>query len=124
EPLLDVVERRPVQVEVALLVAHDLDAVDVELAVVRPELRVELEQIRQAGAAAALHAHPEEHGLRKVLDLLQLLDLMDRRFRQFQRHGSECLLDKTLTKWWPPTCRPRQRRPPHPTSPCSPTAPP
>src|SRR5438309_3497735 len=66
QPLLDVVECRAVQVEVALLVHHDLDAVDVELLVVRTLLAVELERVRHPGAPAALHAHAEEDGVGQV----------------------------------------------------------
>src|SRR5215470_7321363 len=57
QPLLNVVERRAVEVEVALLVDHDLDAVELELLVVRPDLAVELQGVRHPRASAALHAH-------------------------------------------------------------------
>src|SRR5437667_7461746 len=52
QPLLDVVERRAIQVEIALLVDDDLDPVDLELLVVRPDLAVELQGVREPGAAA------------------------------------------------------------------------
>src|SRR5438477_11279530 len=67
EPLLDVVEGRAVQVEVPLLVHHDLDAIDVELLVVRTLLAVELERVRQPGTPSTLHAHAEEDGVGQIL---------------------------------------------------------
>src|SRR5215831_19770819 len=79
QPFRDVVERRAVQVEIALRVADDLHPVDVELLVVGTGLVVELERIREAGAPAPLHAHAEEHVL-EVLRAYQLLDLLCRLF--------------------------------------------
>src|SRR5437764_2881404 len=76
QPLLDVVEGRAVQVEVALLVHHDLDAVDVELLIVRALLAVELERVRYPGTPATLHAHPEEDGVGQILGLLELSHLL------------------------------------------------
>src|SRR5262245_4643822 len=86
QPLLDVVERRAVQVEIALLVDHDLDAVELELLVVGAALAVELEGVRHARAPAALDAHSQEDGLRQVLRPLELLHLLCRRFGQCDRH--------------------------------------
>src|SRR5437773_1139791 len=80
QPLRDVVESRAVQIDVALLVDHDLHAVDVEFLVMRPLLGVELQQVRHAGAAAALHTHAQECRLRQVPRLLELLHLLRRRF--------------------------------------------
>src|SRR3989442_13741845 len=86
QPLLDVVERRAIQVEIALLVDDDLDPVDLELLVVRPDLAVELQGVREPGAAPPLHAHPQKHGIGPVLGPLELLHLLGRRLRQCDRH--------------------------------------
>src|SRR5262249_57152051 len=86
QPLLDVVERRAVQVEIALLVDHDLDAVELELLVGGPALAVELERVRHARAPTALDSHSQEDGLRQVLRPLELLHLRHGLFRQFDRH--------------------------------------
>src|SRR6266849_10663665 len=86
EALLDVVERRAVQVEVAFRVAHDGDAVDRELVVVRAQLVVEVELVRQARATGALHAHAQDV-VREVLGPLELLDLLGRYLRKLDRHG-------------------------------------
>src|SRR5262245_5253837 len=69
QPLLDVVESRAVQVQVALLVDDDLDPVDHEFLVVRPDLAVELERVREARASTPLDTHSQEHGVRQVLSL-------------------------------------------------------
>src|SRR5207249_6598783 len=76
QPLLAVVERRAVQVEIALLVDHDLDPVELEFLVVGAALAVELEGVRHPRASSALHAHPQTHGLRQVLRPLELLHLL------------------------------------------------
>src|SRR2546428_12520255 len=82
QPLLDVVERRAIQVEIALLVDDDLDPVDLELLVVRPDLAVELQRVREARAPSALHAHSQEDGAGQALRLLELLHLLHRSRRQ------------------------------------------
>src|SRR5262249_36722905 len=110
QPLLDVVERRAVQVEIALLVDHDLDAVELELLVVGAALAVELEGVRHPRASAPLPPHPQEHGLRQVLGPLELLHLLRRGFRQCDRHRSSFLPLPISTPW---------RRPPMPASPDS-----
>src|SRR5262249_3388938 len=81
QPLLDVVERRAVEVQVALLVDDDLDAVDLELLVVGPDLAVELQGIRHPRASAALPTHAQQNAVGQVLSLLQLIHLPCRGFR-------------------------------------------
>src|SRR5438034_1311860 len=88
QSLLDVIERDSGQVEIALGVHHDLHAVDLELAVVGPLLGVEFQRVRHTRAAAATHSHPQKNVLGQVLRLLELLHLLGRRFRQFDRHRS------------------------------------
>src|SRR5262249_22654740 len=75
QTLRHVVERRPVQIEIALHVAHHLDSVDVELLVVRACLVVELERVGQARAATTLHAHTKVDVL-EVLGPHQLFHLL------------------------------------------------
>src|SRR5213078_2425893 len=86
QPLLHVVERRAVEVQVALLVHDDLDAVDLELLVVRPDLAVELQRVREPRAPPALDAHPREDSVGQALRPLELLDLVGRGFGQPHRH--------------------------------------
>src|SRR6266481_5881039 len=50
QPLLHIVECRAVEVQIALLVHNDLDAVDLELFVVWPDLAVELQRVREPRA--------------------------------------------------------------------------
>src|SRR5260370_23481689 len=94
EALLDVVDRCAVQIEVAFRVAHDGDAVDRELLVVRVQLVVEVELVREARAPVALHARAQDDVVREVLGPLELLDLLGRCFRKLDRHGfsGSCLL--------------------------------
>src|SRR5436190_7496378 len=86
QPLLHVVERRAVEVQVALLVHDDLDAVDLELLVVRPDLAVELQRVREPRAPPALDAHPQEDSVGQTLGPLELPHLLGRGFGQRHRH--------------------------------------
>src|SRR6266540_3686787 len=109
EPLLHVVERDLVQVEVALLVADHAHPVDLEFPIVEAELAAELEHVRHPRAAAALHPHPEEYVIPQVLGLLQLLHLLRCRIRYFQRHRSVVSsLSSFLTSPPAPPARPRR----------------
>src|SRR5438094_9505311 len=86
QPLLHIVECRAVEVQVALLVHNDLDAVDLELFVVRPDLAVELQRVREPRAPPTLHAHPQEDVFGQVLSPLELFDLLGRSVGQLDRH--------------------------------------
>src|SRR5262249_44835313 len=110
-----VVERRAVQVEVALDVDDNLHPVDLELLVVLAELDVELEVVRVPGAAASLHTHSQE----RVLEVLLSLDpphALHRARRQGHCHSSSASFS--------PTARLRSRPVGLPTSPGSRRSPP
>src|SRR6059036_687839 len=92
QPLLHVVECRAVEVQVALLVHDDLDAVDLELFVVRPDLAVELERVREPRASPTLDAHPQEDGVGQTLGPLELPHLLGRGFGQRHRHTAPPVL--------------------------------
>src|SRR2546425_299919 len=85
EPLVHVVERRAVEVEVALHVDDHLHPVDVELLVLFAELGVELEVVRMPRAPATLHAHAQERVLEMLL-ALEPLHSLERARCQGNRH--------------------------------------
>src|SRR5262245_3361629 len=86
QPLLDVVECGAVEIEVALLVHHDRDAVHLELPVVGGLLSIELQRVGHARASTAPHAHAQKHLVPEVLALLERLHLFLGRFCQCHCH--------------------------------------
>src|ERR1700675_5023408 len=68
QPFRHVVQRRAVQIEIALGVTDNRHTVDLELLVMGADLVVELERIRHAGAPTTLDPHPE-------IDIFQILGL-------------------------------------------------
>src|SRR5437667_10839167 len=65
---------------------NDLEAVDLDLFVVRPDLAVELQRVREPRAPPTLHAHPQEDVFGQVLSPLELFDLLGRSVGQLDRH--------------------------------------